>query len=144
MRSVIVAPNSCPYDVGDILTTMNTTAPSERWPGTRWVQIMDCMLRAADDEHPAGSNGGAWEVVQTVEQMPSHRHIQAQQAGNGGLAGCVTDPSITPGTQPGLPFRTTTWSNGSSNEIPTYSTGSGQPMPIVNKYIACYIWQRTA
>ena len=135
--------NVCPYWVGDILVTMSEIQPAQRWTGTSWVQITDCMLRAADESHPAGSTGGAWEVVQTVEQMPKHSHPQAQQAGNGGIAGCVTDPDITPGTQPGLPFRTTTWSNGSSEEITTYPTGSGQPMPIANKYTACYMYRRT-
>ena len=100
-------------------------------------------LGAADDTHPAGSTGGAWEVVQKVEQMPEHAHPQAQQAGNGGIGVCVTDPDATPGANAGLPFRTTVWSNGSSEVIQTYPTGGNKPMPIVNKYTACYIWKRT-
>lgn len=27
---------SCPYEVGDILVTMNATDPAVRWPGTTW------------------------------------------------------------------------------------------------------------
>lgn len=135
--------NVCPYWVGDILTTMSKIQPAQRWPGTSWVQITDCMLRAADESHPAGSTGGAWELAQTIEQMPPHSHPQAQQANNGGIAVCVTDPGITPGTQAGLPFHSTEWSGGSSQAISTYTTGSGKPMPIVNKYTACYMWQRT-
>ena len=27
---------SCPYEVGDILVTMNATDPAVRWPGTQW------------------------------------------------------------------------------------------------------------
>lgn len=135
--------NVCPYWVEDVLITMNEIHPAQRWPGTTWVQITDCMLRAADSTHPAGSTGGAWEVVQTESQMPPHSHPQAQQASNGGLAVCVTDPDITPGTQSGLPLRSTGWSDRSSRVISTYTTGSGQPMPIVNKYTAFYIWQRT-
>lgn len=30
---------SCPYDVGDVLTTNSATAPSDRWPGTVWTNI---------------------------------------------------------------------------------------------------------
>lgn len=48
----------CPYWVGDILTTMSEIQPAQRWPGTTWEQITDCMLRAADKTHPAGSTGG--------------------------------------------------------------------------------------
>ena len=136
MRSVIVAPNSCPYDVGDILTTMNKTAPSERWPGTSWTQITDCMLRAADDEHPAGSNGGAWEVTQTVEQMPSHRHTSNGVAIKNGYQSSSTNDYFA--------MRSCERTNITGQIEYVTSAGSGQPMSIVNKYIACYIWQRTA
>ena len=135
--------NICPYWVGDILTTMSEIQPAQRWPGTSWERITDCMLRAADESHPAGSTGGAWEVVQTEAQVARHSHVQMQQAANGGLAVCVTDPGITPGTKAGLPFLSKEWSDGSSSMINTYATGSGQPMPIVNKYTAYYMWQRT-
>lgn len=136
MRSVIVAPNNCPYDVGDILTTMNTTAPSERWPGTSWTQITDCMLRAADDEHPAGSAGGAWEVTQTVEQMPKHRHTANGVAIKNGYQSSSTNDYFT--------MRSYERSNITGQTEYVNYTGSGQPMPIVNKYIACYMWRRTA
>ena len=69
--------NVCPYWVGDILTTMSKIQPAQRWPGTSWERITDCFLRAADSTHPAGSTGGAWEVTQTVEQLPSHTHAYA-------------------------------------------------------------------
>lgn len=122
---------------------MSEIAPAQRWPGTTWEQITDCMLRAADDTHPAGSTGGAWEVVQTVEQIAMHRHIQRQQAGNGGLANCVTDPTVTPGKITGVPFRNATWSNGSTAVIQTTEVGSNKPMPIENKYTAVYMYRRT-
>ena len=141
MRSVIVASSSCPYDVGDILTTMNEAAPNERWPGTSWIQITDCMLRAADDEHPAGSNGGAWEVTQTVEQMPKHAHVPYGQTSDGN-----NNPIVNPkqsGKYHGA-YLQYGYTSTNSSHIYTDNAGSGQPMSIVNKYIACYIWQRTA
>ena len=133
MRSVITSPNSCPYGVGDILTTMNTDAPSERWPGTTWAQITDCMLRAADDTHPAGSTGGAWEITQT----PAHRHYYASY--QLGYPTNYSDSSnyITPVGK--LPY-----SSGVDSRTGSSYAGSGQPMSIVNKYIACYMWRRTA
>lgn len=136
MRSVIVASSSCPYDVGDILTTMNMTAPSERWPGTSWAQITDCMLRAADNEHPAGETGGAWEVTQTVEQMPKHRHTANGVAIKNGYQSSSTNDYFT--------MRSYERSNITGQTEYVSYTGSGQPMPIVNKYIACYMWRRTA
>ena len=40
--------NVCPYWVEDVLVTMSKIPPQQRWPGTTWVQIIDCMVNAAD------------------------------------------------------------------------------------------------
>lgn len=126
--------NVCPYWVGDILTTMSEIAPAQRWPGTSWEQITDCMLRAADDTHPAGSTGGAWEVVQTVEQMAKHSHFQriGNKSGN-------KETRYVPYEDAG---NVTTWESEDPNTT-TSSSGGNKPMPIANKYTACYMWQRT-
>lgn len=128
--------NVCPYWVGDVLVTMSEISPQQRWPGTSWVQITDCMIRAADESHPAGSTGGAWEVVQTVEQMAKHDHS---------VGGAKAD------AQSGISFPA--WNSvqnadsggagGRYYPLSVTSSGGNQPMPIVNKYTAFYIWQRT-
>lgn len=141
MKSVILAPKNCPYDVDDILTTMNKATPSERWPGTSWVQITDCMLRAADASHPAGSAGGAWEVTQTEAQMPRHRHLPYGQTSDGNNNPIVNAKKSGDDYGAYLQYG---YTNTPGHYIYTEYAGSGQPMPIVNKYIACYIWQRTA
>lgn len=133
--------NVCPYWVGDILTTTSEIQPAQRWPGTTWVQITDCMLRAADSTHPAGSTGGAWEVVQTVEQMPNHAHDEMKVVSDGTLAPIV-HPS-RPGKASGDKMEDQiAWLNGKET-VQTGNAGSNQPMSIVNKYTACYMWQRT-
>ena len=133
--------NICPYWVGDILTTMSEIQPAQRWPGTSWVQITDCMLRAADSTHPAGSTGGAWEVVQTVAQLARHKHIEQKAVSNGGYA-TVVNPKKS-GTHTGDTMTgQLTWLEG-CEAIYTDATGSGQPMPIANKYTACYMYRRT-
>lgn len=129
--------NACPYWVGDILTTMSEIAPAQRWPGTTWEQITDCMLRAADSTHPAGSTGGAWEVVQTAEQMPNHYH-SAYYVGVKGDSVDNSDFSYYIMRSVGR----TDLSGGGAAERVT-DTGGGQPMPIDNKYTACYMWKRT-
>lgn len=126
--------NACPYWVGDILTTMSEIAPAQRWPGTSWEQITDCMLRAADRTHPTGSTGGAWEVVQTVEQVAPHSHFQ-RIGNNGGTENTRYVPYVESKT-------TVTWTQ-STPSLATSSSGGGQPMPIVNKYTACYMYRRT-
>ena len=128
--------NACPYWVGDILTTMSEIQPAQRWPGTSWVQITDCMLRAADSTHPAGSTGGTWEVVQTVEQMPSHGH-------NVGGASAVAPDGIWFPAWQAVSLPTSGGDGGRYYPVSIINSGGGQPMPIVNKYTACYMWQRT-
>nr|DAG53532.1 MAG TPA: baseplate protein [Caudoviricetes sp.] len=128
--------NACPYWVGDILVTMSEIQPAQRWPGTSWEQITDCMLRAADDTHPAGSTGGAWEVVQTLEQMPRHNHAFATYQDGYSTGTHGADTYITPvGRKP----YSADWYGGTES---AYNGGS-QPMPIENKYTAVYMYRRT-
>ena len=126
--------NAGPYWVGDILTTMSEIAPAQRWPGTSWERITDCFLRAADSTHPAGSTGGAWEVVQTVKQMPKHSHFQriGNKSGN-------KETRYVPYEDAG---NVTTWESEDPN-TETSKTGGNQPMPITNKYTAYYMYRRT-
>lgn len=127
----------CPYDIDDAYVTFSNTEPAQRWPGTTWEQITDCMLRAADSTHPAGSTGGAWEVVQTVEQMPKHNHAYASFQKGYPASFAEENLYITPIAV--KPYNGATKYKGSEC---SYS-GAGEAMPIVNKYTACYIWKRT-
>ena len=128
--------NVCPYWVGDILTTMSEIQPAQRWPGTSWLQITDCFLRAADSTHPAGSTGGAWEVVQTVEQMPNHGH-SVGGAPAGASAGAWFDAWMA------AKVPDSGSDGGRYYPVSVSTSGSNKPMPIVNKYTAYYMWQRT-
>ena len=127
----------CPYWIGDILTTMNETNPAQRWPGTAWKQITDCMLRAADDTHPAGSTGGAWDVTQTVEQVAKHTHAYSSYQQGYPSTFAEGNLYITPiGVVP--------YNEREQEGTKTSPTGKNKPMPITNKYTACYMWKRTA
>ena len=128
--------NDCPYWVGDVLVTMSEITPRHRWPWTTWEQITDCMLRAADSTHPAGSTGGAWEVTQTVEQMPSHTHAYASYQNGYPSSYSGADAYITPVGK--LPYST-----NANSDTKSSPTGSNQPMPITNKYTAVYMYRRT-
>ena len=128
--------DDCPYWVGDVLVTMSEISPKQRWPWTSWEQITDCMLRAADSTHPAGSTGGAWEVVQTVEQLPSHTHAYASYQDGYPSNYTAAGEYITPVGR--IPYSTEVHEGTESS-----STGGNKPMPIVNKYTACYMWKRT-
>ena len=126
----------CPYSIDDVYVTFSSTEPTARWPGTSWERITDCFLRAADSTHPAGSTGGAWEVVQTVEQMPKHTHAYASYQSGYPVQHAGDDIYITPvGHKP--------YSDVEYSQTRSTSTGAGKPMPIVNKYTAVYMWRRT-
>lgn len=128
--------NNCPYWVGDILTTMSKIAPAQRWPGTTWEQITDCMLRAADDTHLAGSTGGAWEVVQTKDQIAKHDHFV------GGAPATAPNGIFFPAWH-STKNADSGGSGGRYFPVSVTASGGGQPMPIVNKYTACYMYRRT-
>lgn len=73
-------------------------------------------------------------MVQTVEQMPSHNHFQ-RIGNNGGTENTRYVPYVESKT-------TVTWIQSIAS-MATSSSGGGQPMPIVNKYICFNMWQRT-
>lgn len=128
--------NDCPYWVGDVLVTMSEITPRQRWPWTTWEQITDCMLRAADDTHPAGSTGGSWEVTQTLEQLAKHTHAYASYQQGYPSTFAESNLYITPVGR--VPYNKRVQEGTESSQ-----TGGNKPMPITNKYTACYMWKRT-
>lgn len=142
MNNAIKNPmNTCPYWVGDVFISFAETEPSARWPGTSWTRITDCFLRAADDEHPAGSTGGAWEHTQTIAEIAAHSPFLP----NANLNGSVTVPAWGGYVKDGSVIA----SDGSSESgnhngwwLPTI--GNSEPMDITNTYTAVNMWRRVA
>ena len=131
--------NNCPYWVGDILTTMSEIQPAQRWPGTTWVQITDCMLRAADSTHPAGSTGGEKEHALTTNEGPRHSHrLGIRVNKNSGDSG-VAHTSIE--TSTGWYDMVYTDKN---TLIDCESSGNSQPHNNMQPYIATYRYRRIA
>lgn len=134
-------PSACPYDVGDILQTLNATPPAERWPGTEWVKYEGCFLMGEDKTyHPAGQRGGSATVTLTVEQMPTHNHYM----------GTDSYPSHPEGSN-ALPVWTAYGAKVVTDTTPIYSwevatqhAGHSAPHNNLPPYIAVYIWRRTA
>lgn len=131
----------CPYGINDVYVTFLNTEPTARWPGTSWERITDCFLRAADDEHTAGTTGGAWTHTQTEAEIAAHNPFLP----NANLNGSATVPAwggyVKDGSMIG--------SDGSSESenhngwlLPT--VGNSKPMDITNKYTTVNIWRRTA
>lgn len=131
----------CPHRVGELYISMTDADPSKTWPGTEWEQITDAMIRAADADHPAGSTGGSWTHMQSSNEVADHFHYY-------GIDTTIGNPQIE--------FDAWAWFIDSSviKQHETDETKLGaeirmakrtvQPMDITNKYIAVYMWRRTA
>ena len=75
---------SCPYEVGDILVTMNATDPAVRWPGTQWEVFAPGRVligagtgqdsRGESKTFEIGETGGEYQHQLTTGELPSHRH----------------------------------------------------------------------
>ncbi len=77
----------------------------------------------------AGETGGANTVTLTTTELPAHTHDFSLRAVNsGGTAGIAQDSDGT----------------GSITTDTTASAGSGAAFSVLNKYVTCYTWKRTA
>lgn len=63
------------YPVGSIYMSVNSTSPATLFGGT-WERIKDTFLLACGDTYDGGSTGGEATHKLTVNEMPSHTHIQ--------------------------------------------------------------------
>ena len=132
----------CPKKVGELYFTIADNDPADIWPGTSWRKITDCMIRAADSNHAAGSTGGSWTHALDEKEMPAHSHTENLLFDGFGVrpAG-KEDTQVGSGKVYALPNEGST---GASNYITTGTTGEGKEMDITNRYFAANIWIRTA
>ena len=165
---------SCPYEVGDVLTTKSEKLPSDRWPGTKWVQVKDRVILAAGDTYMVGQAGGAASVTSggssaastggtaiTTAQMPSHAHLvpEIRVKGKNLVSGTSDYANFRDnGNDAGYGTPTTTSNLGSVQLfVPAQNTnnaGSGQThthtmahthtVATMPPYTVYYVWERTA
>ena len=128
------------YPVGSIYMSINSTDPSELFGG-EWEQIKDRFLLACGTTYSNGATGGEATHTLTVDEMPSHTHIQNQH--RHGLNRNFSDGSG--GTTSAY---ITTADRKTSTKYTTYTTatnqntgggGSHNNMP---PYLAVYCWVR--
>lgn len=85
---------SCPYEVGDILVTMNETDPALRWPGTRWEAFAPGRVligagegtdsRGESKTFAVGDTGGEYNHQLTTEELAEHSHTRGTMNITGG------------------------------------------------------------
>ena len=158
------------YPVGSIYMSVNSVNPSTLFGGT-WEQIKDTFLLATGDTYANGSTGGEATHTLTVNEMPSHTHIQdshnhTQNAHNhtqnphshtiGSLAryNISGKGSAAVGDGAGNAQNYKTGNTTATNKEATatnnpqtatnQNTGGGQAHNNMPPYLAVNIWKRTA
>lgn len=63
--------NKCPYEIGDVLITGNSTNPSARYSGTTWSQITGRFIIGADGTYEVDTTGGSGTVTLKQSDLPN-------------------------------------------------------------------------
>lgn len=135
------------YPIGSIYMNVNSTNPGMLFGGT-WEQIQGKFLLGMSSSYPAGSQGGEASHTLTTEEMPSHGHNPANQAGyygfitNSQKAFEVGDMGVQSGSGRYYPYSTAAF-DISRNSL-TGTTGGGNSHNNMPPYLSIYIWKRTA
>lgn len=135
------------YPIGSIYMNVNSTNPGTLFGGT-WEQIQGRFLLGMSSSYPAGSQGGEASHTLTTEEMPSHGHNPANEAGyygfitNSKKAFSIGDMGSQSGSGRYYPFATAAF-DISRNTL-TGTTGGGKSHNNMPPYLSIYIWKRTA
>lgn len=131
--------NLC-YPVGSIYMSVNDIEPSVLFGGT-WEKVKDRFLLASGDTYSLGATGGEATHALTINEIPSHDHIQKKVVSNN-LAAFMVNPTET-GAYMGdkLGIDQTSWYEN-KQPLTTSSTGGDMPHNNLPPYIVVNMWQR--
>lgn len=129
------------YPVGAIYMSTVSTSPASLFGGT-WQQLEDRFLLGAGTNYSAGVTGGEATHTLTVEEMPSHYHVQSSNNGNYRYKQ-VYNYEGTPGTLTGIKEVNERITTG-QYYVETEPAGSGQAHNNMPPYLVVYMWKRTA
>lgn len=135
------------YPIGSIYMNVNSTNPGTLFGGT-WEQIQGRFLLGMSSSYPAGSQGGEASHTLTTDEMPSHAHNPANEAGyygfitNSKKAFTIGDMGSQSGSGRYYPYASAAF-DISRNTL-TGTTGGGKSHNNMPPYLSIYIWKRTA
>lgn len=135
------------YPIGSIYMNVNSTNPGTLFGGT-WEQIQGKFLLGMSSSYPAGSQGGEASHTLTTDEMPSHGHNPANEAGYSGFitnsekAFSIGDMGSQSGSGRYYPYASAAF-DISRNTL-TGTTGGGKSHNNMPPYLSIYIWKRTA
>lgn len=146
------------YPVGSIYMSVNNTSPQSFLGGT-WERIQDRFLLSAGSTYSAGTTGGEATHTLTIDEMPSHTHIQNEHnhtqnqhrhSGpatdlNAGRANKNNDIMMRGGVVGnGSGYSDYKTATNNSTTATNQNTGGGQEHNNMPPYLAVYMWKRTA
>jgi hypothetical protein len=132
---------NCPYEVGDILQTLSTSSPEDRWPGTEWESIAGRVLVGIDSTQTefdtVGEEGGEKTHTLTQAELPD---IPA----NPSVPTICSTPNNTGG--PIVDYHILGSQTTSGYSVPGIGAdlGSGEAHNNLQPYKVVYMWLRTA
>ena len=112
--------------IGSVIWNKNQINPSDYYYGT-WEAVEDVFILAASQNYPSGSIGGEANVTLTIDEMPSHNHVQHHELKYGNTSWWIGGNS---GTTIGV------------GDFNTSNTGGNQPHNNMPPYKSYYCWER--
>lgn len=126
------------YPIGSIYMSTANTSPAAFLGGT-WEQIKDRFLLSAGDDYSAGGSGGEANHTLTVDEMPSHTHVQNPHKHE--IYTSATSPKGTghvTGDSSGTARNTWIKDTTATNK----NTGGGVSHNNMPPYLTVYMWKR--
>ncbi len=135
------------YKVGAIYISTDSTSPASIYGGT-WERIQDKFLLASGDTYTGGTTGGSATHTLTIDELPTHAHIQQATDSPAGWAYNqvyqITNPSYTEFAGQGVGTSGTVYSsaNNYGNYVRTLPVGEGKAHNNMPPYLAVYVWKK--
>jgi hypothetical protein len=131
------------YPTGSIYMSTASTDPSVLFPNTTWAVFGEGKVLVGYDENDsdfsAGNTGGSKTHTLTVDEMPSHTHLENTVPESDNMF--IDDSLIVTVSN----TRSSDIDSGSSTEgTTTHSTGGSQAHNNLQPYVTVYMWTRTA
>lgn len=122
-----------------------TPTPAERFPGTSWeidTTYQGLVTIGSGGEYVFGAKGGEAEHILTLNESPSHVHLEYVSDGNYTYT-IVGSNNASTGKAAGLVINGSYRENAERN-IYTANAGGGQAHNNMQPYVVVNYWKRTA